>query len=63
MADTGLDIATVRERFEASTDFTVGLEEEFAIVDPESLELAQRFEELSPRARRTRSSPRRRPAS
>ena len=30
----------------ASTDFTVGLEEEFAIVDPESLELAHRFEEL-----------------
>ena len=32
--------------FEESTDFTIGLEEEFAIVDPESLELEQRFEEL-----------------
>ena len=32
--------------FEASTDFTVGLEEEFAIVDPTTLELEQRFEEL-----------------
>ena len=30
----------------ASTDFTIGLEEEFAIVDPETLELEHRFEEL-----------------
>jgi carboxylate-amine ligase len=41
-----LDLSETRELFEASTDFTIGLEEEFAIVDPESLELAQRFEEL-----------------
>ncbi|HSJ17062.1 MAG TPA: YbdK family carboxylate-amine ligase [Solirubrobacterales bacterium] len=27
-------------------DFTIGLEEEFALVDPDSLELEQRFEEL-----------------
>lgn len=45
-ADNGLDLELVRERFEESTDFTVGLEEEFAIVDPESLELVDRFEEL-----------------
>jgi carboxylate-amine ligase len=44
--DPSLDLASVRELFEASTDFTIGLEEEFAIVDPESLELEQRFEEL-----------------
>jgi glutamate---cysteine ligase / carboxylate-amine ligase len=36
----------VREVFEASTDFTVGLEEEFAILDPSALSLDQRFEDL-----------------
>ena len=41
-----LDIDTARAAFEASTDFTVGLEEEFAILDPASLELTGRFEEL-----------------
>jgi len=41
-----LDLERTREVFEASTDFTVGLEEEFAIVDPDSLELAHRFEDL-----------------
>jgi glutamate---cysteine ligase / carboxylate-amine ligase len=43
---TGLDLDHVREIFESSTDFTIGLEEEFAIVDPETLELQHRFEEL-----------------
>jgi glutamate---cysteine ligase / carboxylate-amine ligase len=41
-----LDIDTARAAFEASTDFTVGLEEEFALLDPESLELVGRFEQL-----------------
>ena len=41
-----LDLGQVRELFDASTDFTIGLEEEFAIVDPESLELRHRFEDL-----------------
>jgi carboxylate-amine ligase len=41
-----LDLGRVRELFDASTDFTIGLEEEFAIVDPESLELRHRFEDL-----------------
>jgi glutamate---cysteine ligase / carboxylate-amine ligase len=41
-----LDLDLVRERFESSTDFTIGLEEEFAILDPETLELAHRFEDL-----------------
>jgi glutamate---cysteine ligase / carboxylate-amine ligase len=41
-----LDMARVHEAFEASTDFTVGIEEEFAILDPETLSLDQRFEEL-----------------
>ena len=41
-----LDMAHAREVFEASEDFTVGIEEEFAILDPQTLALAQRFEEL-----------------
>ena len=41
-----LDMPRVREVFQASSDFTVGLEEEFAILDPRTLALAQRFEEL-----------------
>ena len=50
--------------FEASTDFTIGLEEEFALVDPDSLELAHRFEELRDAAHgRRRCSPSRSPAS
>lgn len=36
----------VREVFEASEDFTVGIEEEFAILDPETHALAQRYEEI-----------------
>jgi carboxylate-amine ligase len=41
-----LDRERTRVAFEASTDFTVGLEEEFALVDPRTLELVHRFEEL-----------------
>ena len=41
-----LDMPRVREVFEASTDFTVGIEEEFGILDPETLSLAQRFQDL-----------------
>ncbi len=41
-----LDMPRVREVFEASTDFTVGLEEEFAILEPQTLSLDHRFEEL-----------------
>ncbi len=41
-----LDMKLAREVFEASTDFTVGIEEEFGILDPESRSLVQRFEEL-----------------
>jgi carboxylate-amine ligase len=41
-----LEMPRVREVFEASTDFTVGLEEEFAILDPRTLSLDQRFEDL-----------------
>jgi carboxylate-amine ligase len=41
-----LDLETARAAFEASTDFTVGLEEEFALLDPHELGLVPRFEEL-----------------
>jgi glutamate---cysteine ligase / carboxylate-amine ligase len=41
-----LDLDAVRETFEASTDFTIGIEEEFAIVDPAILDLEHRFEEM-----------------
>jgi glutamate---cysteine ligase / carboxylate-amine ligase len=41
-----LDLEAVREAFEASTDFTIGIEEEFAIVDPAILDLEHRFEEM-----------------
>ena len=41
-----LDLDLARERFESSTDFTIGLEEEFALLDPASLELAHRFEDV-----------------
>ena len=37
-----LDMARAREAFENSTDFTVGIEEEFQILDPDTLALAQR---------------------
>jgi len=42
-----LDMARAREVFEASDDFTVGLEEEFQILDPGTLSLAQRYGELA----------------
>jgi glutamate---cysteine ligase / carboxylate-amine ligase len=41
--DSGLDLGRAREIFSDSDDFTVGLEEEFAIVDLDSLELAHEF--------------------
>jgi carboxylate-amine ligase len=41
-----LDLDAVRDAFESSTDFTVGIEEEFAIVDPAILDLEHRFEEM-----------------
>ena len=35
-----------REQYEDATDFSVAIEEEFAILDPDTLALANRFEEL-----------------
>ena len=47
-----LDLDLARETFESSTDFTIGLEEEFAILDPATLELEHRFEEVYEACRR-----------
>jgi carboxylate-amine ligase len=41
-----LDLDTAVAAFEQSTDFTVGIEEEFALLDPRDLGLISRFEEL-----------------
>jgi len=41
-----LDLELAREKFESSQDFTIGLEEEFAILDPRTLELEHRFEDV-----------------
>jgi carboxylate-amine ligase len=41
-----IDLAAARETFEASKDLTVGIEEEWALLDPETLELVPSFEVL-----------------
>src|SRR3954454_13271897 len=41
-----LDMERTREVFEASTDFTLAIEEEFQILDPQTRALTQRFTEL-----------------
>ncbi|WP_205697825.1 YbdK family carboxylate-amine ligase [Conexibacter sp. SYSU D00693] len=41
-----IDLDAAEEVFAASTDGTVGLEEEFALLDPKVLDLVPRFEEL-----------------
>jgi glutamate---cysteine ligase / carboxylate-amine ligase len=47
-----IDLDSVQETFAASADFTVGIEEEFAVLDPATLDLAPRFEELRDAAER-----------
>src|SRR3954466_2507563 len=39
-------VARNRDEFDAGTDFPVAVEEEFALLDPETLELTNRFEEI-----------------
>ena len=46
-----------RDGFEHGTDLTVAVEEEFALLDPETLELANRFEELFAAAQQTDLAP------
>src|SRR3954447_25273588 len=41
-----LDTDRAAEAFAASTDWTVGLEEEFAVLDADTLDLVPRFEDL-----------------
>ena len=43
---TSLDLESAHAVFAESTDFTVGLEEEFALLDPGSLDMVPRFEQL-----------------
>jgi carboxylate-amine ligase len=42
----GEQIDRARAQFEEATDFTVAVEEEFALLDPETLDLVNRFEEV-----------------
>ncbi|MBD0339073.1 MAG: hypothetical protein ICV67_07290, partial [Thermoleophilia bacterium] len=46
-------IRQARDGFDEGRDFTVAVEEEFALLDPETLELTNRFEELQEAARGT----------
>jgi glutamate---cysteine ligase / carboxylate-amine ligase len=46
-------IAFARAQFEQARDFTVAVEEEFAVLDPETLSLTNRFEELQAAAKDT----------
>ncbi|MDH4177948.1 MAG: YbdK family carboxylate-amine ligase, partial [Thermoleophilia bacterium] len=46
-----------RERFDAAPDLTVAVEEEFALLDPETLDLVSRFEELQAAAAGTTLAP------
>ena len=50
-------LASSREAFEAVPDFTVAVEEEFALLDPETLGLVNRFEELQAAAKGTALEP------
>jgi carboxylate-amine ligase len=43
---TSLDLDAVAETFDQAPDMTVGVEEEFSILDPHTLDLAPRFEQL-----------------
>jgi carboxylate-amine ligase len=41
-----LDLQSARQTFDSSTDFTVGIEEEFHLLDPATLKLVPAFEDL-----------------
>ena len=58
-----LDLDRAAETFAESTDLTVGIEEEFSILDPQTLDLAPRFEELRAAAEGDERCTRRSPAS
>ena len=46
-------VRSARESFEATTDFSIAVEEEFALLDPTTLDLVSRFEELQAAAQGT----------
>ena len=46
-------LTEARERFDAAEDFTVSVEEEFALLDPATLDLVNRFEEVQAAAKGT----------
>jgi glutamate---cysteine ligase / carboxylate-amine ligase len=50
-------IRFAREQYEAARDFTVAVEEEFAVLDPETLSLVNRFEDLQAAAQGTPLEP------
>ncbi|HET9506772.1 MAG TPA: YbdK family carboxylate-amine ligase [Gaiellaceae bacterium] len=50
-------LRAARERFDDATDFTVAVEEEFAILDPDSLDLVNRFEDVQAAALGTALEP------
>ena len=50
-------LASSRASFESSTDFTLAIEEEFALLDPATLELVNRFEDIEQAAKGTEVEP------
>ena len=46
-------LAYAREQFDAGRDLTLAVEEEFALLDPETLDLVNRFEDLQAAAQGT----------
>ena len=50
-------IRSAREAFDSGEDFTVAVEEEFALLDPETHDLVNRFEEVHAAARGTMLEP------
>jgi carboxylate-amine ligase len=52
-AEFDLSLDAARDRFDASVDGTLGVEEEYAICDPESLDLVPRYDDLRAVADRT----------
>jgi carboxylate-amine ligase len=50
-------LAAAREGFDSGTDFTVAVEEEFALLDPVTLDLVNRFEEVQAAAQGTPLAP------
>ena len=50
-------LAEARERFEEAEDFTVSVEEEFALLDRETLDLVNRFEDVQAAAQGTSLQP------